>query len=134
LIYTGITTKYENNVSFSNGSASLDWDSMSTAGGSSGGSFTISGLPSGTYTVYVLTGNPSTYMDFATMMGSAGIAGLGSIYDTTFAWGTAPSDGTYTIILVNSSTPTTAEKATNVSISGGGGSTAYSSFVALPFN
>jgi hypothetical protein len=134
LIYTGTETKYSNNVSFSNGSASLNWNSMSTAGGSSGGSFTISGLPSGSYNVYVLTGNPSTYMDFATMMGSAGIAGLGAIYDTTFAWGTAPSNGTYTIILVNSDTPTTAEKATNVSISGGGGSVAYSSFVALPFN
>ena len=134
LIYTGTETKYQNGVNFSNGSASLNWNSMSTAGGGggTGGTLTITGLPSGTYAVYAITGNPSTYMEFATMMTSA--SGIGAISGTTFAWGTTPSNGTYNIILYDNSAPTTLKKATSVTITNGGGSVAYGSFVTLPMN
>jgi hypothetical protein len=132
LIYAGTTTKYQNNVSFSNGSASLNWNTMSTAGSGSGGgsgSFTISGLPSGTYSVFAVTGNPSTYFE---AIGSGSYSGTGAIISgTTVTWVTTPPSGTYTIILVDA-TASTAKKTTNVSITSSGGSVAYSSFVALP--
>jgi hypothetical protein len=98
--------------------------------GSGGGTLTITGLPAGTYAVYAVTGNPSTYMDFALMMSSS--TGVGAISGTIFAWVTTPSNGSYTIILINSSTSTTAQKATDVNITNGSGTVAYSSFDLLP--
>ena len=132
LIYTGTETRYQNNVSFLDGSGSLNWNTMSTAGGGGGGTLTITGLPAGIYSVFAVTGNPSTYLETASVMASA--PGQGAVISgTTVTWSVAtPPTGTYTILLALSSTPTSMYKATNVAITGGGGTVAYSSFVLLP--
>jgi hypothetical protein len=106
---------------------------MSTAGGGGGSNtFTITGLPSGTYAVYAVTGNPSTYLECATVM--AGASGQGAVVSgTTVTWSLAvPPTGTYTILLAPTSAPTSMYKATGVSITNGGGSAAYSTFSLLP--
>jgi hypothetical protein len=97
--------------------------------GGGGGDLTISGLPSGEYFVYALTGNPSTYTEFSQMVDSN--SGMGGIDDTTFEWMLIPPNGTYTIILVNTDEGTL-QKATGVNISNGAGSVAYNAFGPLP--
>jgi hypothetical protein len=138
LIYVATETRYQNGVSFSNGSGSLNWNNMSTAsGGSGGGTFTISGLPQGSIaTVSVSTGNPTSYTNFATNV--SWNVGTGAITSgAACTWTITPPDGTYTIVLAvidASSYTSTYHKATNVSISGGSGSVAYSSFTTSPLN
>jgi hypothetical protein len=131
LIYAGTETRYQNSVSFSNGSASLNWNSMSTAsGGGTGtsGTLTITGLPSGTYSVFAVNGNPATYLDCANLMLAA--PGQGAVISGTMVtWSMAtPPTGTYTILLASATVSTNIYKATNVSITDGGGSVAYSAF------
>jgi hypothetical protein len=124
-------TRYKNGVSFTNGSASLDWNSMSAAGGGGGSNtLTITGLPSGYYAVYAITKNPSTYQEVMyELQNSPGIGAI--ISGTTVTWSVTPPNDTYTIILGKTS-GTEYYKAANVTITNGGGSVAYNAFSVLP--
>jgi hypothetical protein len=128
LVKAGTVTKYQNSVSFTNGSAYLDWSTMLDASGG----FVINGLPTGTsYTVYAVTGNPQNIAAAAGMIGSAAGSGNVELGSTLVVWGTMPLDGTYTLLLVPTNVPTTMYKATNLTITDGGGTASYSAFSPL---
>jgi hypothetical protein len=128
LVSTGTVTKYKHDVDFSDGSASLDWNTVLEANGG----FVINGLPTKAYTVYAVTGNPSTYVEATDLTGSA--VGLGSIASgsTTVVWTKIPPTGTaYTLLLRLSDALTTMYKAAGLTITDGGGTATYGVFSLL---
>ena len=108
---------------------------VSNPGGpSGGGTFTITGYDSyQIITVTVTTQNPSSLSAWASMAQDVShIKGMGTkaAGTSTVVWSTTPSNGTYTIIIGYQSGMTFVyKKATNVTITNGGGSA--SSFTTL---
>jgi hypothetical protein len=155
LIYTGTEAKYQNSVSFSNGSASLNWNSMSAASSGSSavpdvGSVTFSGgLPGGTWSIYVVPGPITTLTGYLAAMSNFVALGASTLTSdgaatlvTTGAQGTFDPNGTYSIIYSgftnpNDYTTVVSKYLNNVSFSGGDATisvSAMSDQTNLPYN
>jgi hypothetical protein len=122
MIVTETGAKYQTNVLFSNGSASLDWDSMSPASMEMCGILTLSNFPSGSspYEVFV-TGttldDTSTYYDAVT---NRKASGYGSRGFAILGWNSVSDmSGSYSILI---EAGTEARYANGVSFSNGSAS------------
>jgi hypothetical protein len=155
LIDTGTEAKYQNSISFSNGSASLDWNTMSAVSNGPGvdqgaGSITFNGgLPSGAWSIYVVPGPITTMTGYLAAMtnyvalGASTLTSGGAVtLITSGAPGTFDPNGTYSIIYSGFTDPSdystvVSKYLNNVSFSGGNAAisvSAMSDQADLPYN
>jgi hypothetical protein len=147
---TGSSMRYRNNVSFSNGSATVNWNGMTEITtvvdpGVGSVSFT-GGLPSGIWSIMVVPGPITTLLEYSTAVSNIVALGASTVTSgnaatlvtTGATGGTFNPNGTYTILYTNADNPTDPvnKYQNNITFSGGNATinvSAMSNISDLPF-
>jgi hypothetical protein len=142
LVTSGFAVRYADNVSFTGGNAAIAWgnldDASSIVGGGGIGEGYLGfsdGLPSGTFAVWVCSGTVTDYLSAALAMSSYVAVGASTsvtdgkvnLMTLTATGGTFNPNGTYTVIIGDTATMTTAglKYQSGVSFSGGEATISY---------